>query len=88
MIFLDPISRYHPILLLILFLFHNFSLSMLSHVTAGDHSMSAPPSDPVALMEFYMKKAAQEERQRPPRQSKDEMPPPPCLVQGTFLHIL
>jgi splicing factor 4 len=47
----------------------------------GDHSASAP-SDPVALMEFYMKKAAQEERKRPPRQSKDEMPPPPCLVQG------
>jgi splicing factor 4 len=47
---------------------------------AGD--MSAP-SDPVALMEFYMKKAAQEERKRPPRQSKDEMPPPPSL-QGTF----
>jgi len=37
------------------------------------------PSDPVALMEFYMKKAAQEERKRPPRQSKDEMPPPPSL---------
>ncbi|CAM0950867.1 unnamed protein product [Alopecurus aequalis] len=47
----------------------------------GDHSMSAP-SDPVALMEFYMKKAAQEEQKRPPRQSKDEMPPPPCLIQG------
>lgn len=49
--------------------------------------MSAP-SDPVALMEFYMKKAAQEERKRPPRQSKDEMPPPPCLIQGTFSHLL
>ncbi|XP_048529797.1 SURP and G-patch domain-containing protein 1-like protein [Triticum urartu] len=47
----------------------------------GGQSMSAP-SDPVALMEFYMKKAAQEERKRPPRQSKDEMPPPPCLIQG------
>ncbi|XP_062194525.1 SURP and G-patch domain-containing protein 1-like protein isoform X4 [Phragmites australis] len=44
----------------------------------GDPNMSAP-SDPVALMEFYMKKAAQEERKRPPRQSKDEMPPPPSL---------
>ncbi|XP_039811094.1 SURP and G-patch domain-containing protein 1-like protein isoform X1 [Panicum virgatum] len=43
---------------------------------AGDTSV---PSDPVALMEFYMKKAAQEERKRPPRQSKDEMPPPPSL---------
>jgi hypothetical protein len=56
---------------------------MLSHVITGGQSMSAP-SDPVALMEFYMKKAAQEERKRPPRQSKDEMPPPPCLIQGTF----
>ena len=53
---------------------------MLSHFLAGDTSV---PSDPVALMEFYMKKAAQEERKRPPRQSKDEMPPPPSL-QGTF----
>ncbi|KAK3129225.1 hypothetical protein QOZ80_6BG0474130 [Eleusine coracana subsp. coracana] len=44
----------------------------------GDPNVSAP-SDPVALMEFYMKKAAQEERKRPPRQSKDEMPPPPSL---------
>jgi len=40
--------------------------------------MSAP-SDPVALMEFYMKKAAQEEWRRPLRQSKDEIPPPPSL---------
>uniref|UniRef100_A0A0E0LZ97 SURP and G-patch domain-containing protein 1-like protein n=1 Tax=Oryza punctata TaxID=4537 RepID=A0A0E0LZ97_ORYPU len=38
-----------------------------------------PPKDPVALMEFYMKKAAQEERKRPLKQSKDEMPPPPSL---------
>ncbi|KAJ1291562.1 hypothetical protein BS78_02G325100 [Paspalum vaginatum] len=44
----------------------------------GDPNTSAP-SDPVALMEFYMKKAAHEERKRPPRQSKDEMPPPPSL---------
>ncbi|KAM0864870.1 hypothetical protein ACQ4PT_043640 [Festuca glaucescens] len=57
------------------------SSSQGSSSSHGDHSMSAP-SDPVALMEFYMKKAAQEERKRPPRQSKDEMPPPPCLVQG------
>jgi splicing factor 4 len=46
-----------------------------------------PPSDPVALMEFYAKKAAQEERKRPPRQSKDEMPPPPSL-QGTSATLL
>jgi len=57
------------------------SSSQGSSSSHGD-SMSAPPSDPVALMEFYMKKAAQEERKRPPRQSKDEMPPPPCLIQG------
>lgn len=58
------------------------SSSQGSSSSHGDHTMSAPPSDPVALMEFYMKKAAQEERKRPPRQSKDEMPPPPCLIQG------
>ncbi|KAL6863765.1 hypothetical protein ACP4OV_016668 [Aristida adscensionis] len=54
------------------------SLTPGSSSSNGDPSMSAP-SDPVALMEFYMKKAAQEERKRPPRQSKDEMPPPPSL---------
>jgi splicing factor 4 len=54
---------------------------MLANFIAGDHT--APPSDPVALMEFYAKKAALEERKRPPRQSKDEMPPPPSL-QGTY----
>jgi len=53
---------------------------MLAHFLAGD---TAVPSDPVALMEFYMKKAAQEEWRRPLRQSKDEIPPPPSL-QGTF----
>jgi len=56
---------------------------MVSNLVAGDHM--TPPSDPVALMEFYAKKAAQEERKRPPRQSKDEMPPPPSL-QGTLQH--
>jgi splicing factor 4 len=55
---------------------------MLAYLVAGDRNMSVP-SDPVALMEFYAKKAAQEERKRPLRQSKDEMPPPPSL-QGTF----
>ncbi|XP_031476492.1 SURP and G-patch domain-containing protein 1-like protein [Nymphaea colorata] len=41
---------------------------------------SAPASDdPIAMMEFYMKKAAQEERKRQPRQTKDEMPPPASL---------
>ncbi|PAN11163.1 hypothetical protein PAHAL_2G203500 [Panicum hallii] len=52
------------------------SSSQGSSSSYGDTSV---PSDPVALMEFYMKKAAQEERKRPPRQSKDEMPPPPSL---------
>uniref|UniRef100_A0A5B6YPQ0 Putative SURP and G-patch domain-containing protein 1-like protein isoform X1 n=1 Tax=Davidia involucrata TaxID=16924 RepID=A0A5B6YPQ0_DAVIN len=41
---------------------------------------SAPTgADPIAMMEFYMKKAAQEERLRQPKQSKDEMPPPASL---------
>lgn len=45
---------------------------------------SAPPgADPIAMMEFYMKKAAREEKMRQPKQSKDEMPPPPSL-QGEF----
>ncbi|KAF8712046.1 hypothetical protein HU200_028878 [Digitaria exilis] len=52
------------------------SSSQGSSSSYGDVSV---PTDPVALMEFYMKKAAQEERKRPPRQSKDEMPPPPSL---------
>ncbi|KAI3824760.1 hypothetical protein L1987_06231 [Smallanthus sonchifolius] len=36
-------------------------------------------SDPIAMMEFYMKKAAQEEKRRQPKHSKDEMPPPASL---------
>lgn len=41
---------------------------------------SAPVgSDPIAMMEYYMKKAAQEEKLRPPKHSKDEMPPPASL---------
>lgn len=54
------------------------SSSQGSSSSYGDYNTSAP-SDPVALMEFYMKKAAQEERKRPLKQSKDEMPPPPSL---------
>ncbi|XP_039172461.1 SURP and G-patch domain-containing protein 1-like protein [Eucalyptus grandis] len=42
-------------------------------------SCSTASADPIAMMEFYMKKAAQEERRRQPRQSKYEMPPPPSL---------
>ncbi|KAJ7982183.1 SURP and G-patch domain-containing protein 1-like protein [Quillaja saponaria] len=41
---------------------------------------SAPSSaDPIAMMEFYVKKAAAEERRKQPKQSKDEMPPPASL---------
>ncbi|XP_059597635.1 SURP and G-patch domain-containing protein 1-like protein isoform X2 [Vitis vinifera] len=47
---------------------------------AGYGESSAPTgADPIAMMEFYMKKAAQEERRRQPKQSKDEMPPPASL---------
>lgn len=51
---------------------------------------SAPRgSDPLAMMEYYMKKAAQEEKLRAPKASKDEMPPPASLLQGQdcFLHL-
>ncbi|XP_050210149.1 SURP and G-patch domain-containing protein 1-like protein [Mercurialis annua] len=40
-------------------------------------------ADPIAMMEFYMKKAAHEEKRRQPKQSKDEMPPPPSLLGTT-----
>lgn len=50
----------------------------LSAYTAGESSAPAG-TDPIAMMEFYMKKAAQEERRRQPKQSKDEMPPPASL---------
>ncbi|XP_078438818.1 SWAP (Suppressor-of-White-APricot)/surp domain-containing protein / D111/G-patch domain-containing protein [Wolffia australiana] len=39
----------------------------------------APTNDPIAMMEFYMKKAAHEERKRQPKQCMDEMPPPASL---------
>ncbi|KAI3728861.1 hypothetical protein L6452_17506 [Arctium lappa] len=47
----------------------------------SDYGESIAPSasDPIAMMEFYMKKAAQEEKKRQPKQSKDEMPPPASL---------
>ncbi|KAA3471515.1 SURP and G-patch domain-containing protein 1-like protein [Gossypium australe] len=55
-----------------------------SGTSAGRAGSSSAPSgaDPIAMMEFYMKKAAQEEKMRTPKQSKDEMPPPPSL-QGS-----
>lgn len=47
---------------------------------SGYGESTAPTSaDPIAMMEFYMKKAAQEEKKRQPKQSKDEMPPPASL---------
>ncbi|KAJ8485699.1 hypothetical protein OPV22_018184 [Ensete ventricosum] len=48
---------------------------------SSSYGESSGPSsaDPIAMMEFYMKKAAQEERIRQPKQSKDEMPPPASL---------
>ncbi|XP_073306918.1 SURP and G-patch domain-containing protein 1-like protein isoform X1 [Primulina huaijiensis] len=53
----------------------------LSQLTSGKNGESSTPtaSDPIAMMEFYMKKAAQEEKLRPPKPSKDEMPPPAAL---------
>lgn len=50
----------------------------------GESSASAG-ADPIAMMEFYMKKAAQEERRRLPKQSKDEMPPPASLQSINIL---
>ncbi|KAJ0693145.1 putative SURP and G-patch domain-containing protein [Helianthus annuus] len=46
-----------------------------------DYGEATAPSasDPIAMMEFYMKKAAQEEKKRRPKHSKDEMPPPASL---------
>ncbi|PHU30156.1 SURP and G-patch domain-containing protein 1-like protein [Capsicum chinense] len=43
------------------------------------HSSGLSGSDPIAMMEYYMKKAAAEEKMRAPRSSKDEMPPPASL---------
>ncbi|KAI4339059.1 hypothetical protein MLD38_024041 [Melastoma candidum] len=42
-------------------------------------SSASHSADPIAMMEFYMKKAAREESRRKPKMSKDEMPPPPSL---------
>ncbi|XP_052193312.1 SURP and G-patch domain-containing protein 1-like protein [Diospyros lotus] len=56
-------------------------MSVQTASSAGESSVPAD-ADPIARMEFYMKKAAQEERRRQPKHSKDEMPPPASL-QGT-----
>lgn len=52
-----------------------------SQTTIGRYGESSAPtgSDPIAMMEYYMKKAAQEEKLRPAKYSKDEMPPPASL---------
>ncbi|XP_027106833.2 SURP and G-patch domain-containing protein 1-like protein isoform X1 [Coffea arabica] len=42
-------------------------------------SSALTAADPIAMMEYYMKKAAHEEKFRPPKASKDEMPPPASL---------
>ncbi|KAG6761111.1 hypothetical protein POTOM_034306 [Populus tomentosa] len=51
---------------------------------AGESSAPAG-TDPIEMMEFYMKKAAQEERRRQPKQSKDEMPPPASLQAASSI---
>ncbi|KAJ8573546.1 hypothetical protein K7X08_010057 [Anisodus acutangulus] len=48
-------------------------------VGKSGHPSGPLGSDPIAMMEYYMKKAAQEEKLRAPRSSKDEMPPPASL---------
>ncbi|XP_073306925.1 SURP and G-patch domain-containing protein 1-like protein isoform X3 [Primulina huaijiensis] len=50
-----------------------------SQTSQNGESSTPTASDPIAMMEFYMKKAAQEEKLRPPKPSKDEMPPPAAL---------
>lgn len=52
--------------------------SYYAYILVGESSAPAG-SDPIAMMEYYMKKAAQEEKLRPPKHSKDEMPPPASL---------
>ncbi|XP_009757640.1 SURP and G-patch domain-containing protein 1-like protein [Nicotiana tabacum] len=43
------------------------------------HPSGPSGSDPISMMEYYMKKAAEEEKLRPYKSSKDEMPPPASL---------
>ncbi|XP_010523679.1 PREDICTED: SURP and G-patch domain-containing protein 1-like protein [Tarenaya hassleriana] len=50
--------------------------------TSNSGSSITKGTDPISMMEFYMKKAAEEEKVRQPKQSKDEMPPPASL-QGS-----
>ncbi|GAV72744.1 G-patch domain-containing protein/Surp domain-containing protein, partial [Cephalotus follicularis] len=57
------------------------SISSAQTSSAGrtGESTARTGADPIAMMEFYVKKAAQEERRRQPKRSKDEMPPPASL---------
>lgn len=65
-----------------------FYFSPLEFVFQITGESSAPTgADPIAMMEFYVKKAAQEERRRQPKQSKDEMPPPASL-QGSYMLLI
>ncbi|KZV48732.1 SWAP (Suppressor-of-White-APricot)/surp domain-containing protein [Dorcoceras hygrometricum] len=59
-------------------------LMVFCYISSYSCESSTPTaSDPIAMMEFYMKKAAQEEKLRPPKPSKDEMPPPAALQAST-----
>ncbi|KAI3522967.1 hypothetical protein L1887_01019 [Cichorium endivia] len=53
-----------------------------SAFTITGESTALSGSDPIAMMEFYMKNAAEEEKRRQPKHSKDEMPPPASLQGG------
>ncbi|KAJ8460440.1 hypothetical protein OPV22_033366 [Ensete ventricosum] len=61
-------------------LYGSYEASGSSGRSSSYGEASGPPAaDPIAMMEFYMKKAAQGERMKQPKQSKDEMPPPASL---------
>ncbi|RRT84862.1 hypothetical protein B296_00012925 [Ensete ventricosum] len=67
-------------------LYGSYEASGSSGRSSSYGEASGPPAaDPIAMMEFYMKKAAQGERMKQPKQSKDEMPPPASL-QGAILN--
>ncbi|XP_077253572.1 SURP and G-patch domain-containing protein 1-like protein [Tasmannia lanceolata] len=58
---------------------NSLQASPMGRTPSHGESNGPAPTDPIAMMEFYVKKAAQEERRRQPKQSKDEMPPPASL---------
>ncbi|XP_073129358.1 SURP and G-patch domain-containing protein 1-like protein isoform X3 [Henckelia pumila] len=63
--------------------YYLYRLSEEEKALGQSESSTPTASDPIAMMEFYMKKAAQEEKLRPPKPSKDEMPPPAALQAST-----